>query len=162
MASQETAVQIRSFRVCFRLERRIHKIDRWRLPLPYGVPVRGAGYAAVALALVLVLDELPVVGQLTGLINPWLRYLAIPIGVGYLLVRWKVDGRAPHRAGFAWVRMQLSPRRISAFRSAPRPGPVRFASVTIAPDAQASRYRRGVVDGPARLLLRYPAGLRPR
>jgi len=40
MADQQT-LQIRSFRVVFDLERRLHKIDRWRIPLPYGVPVRG-------------------------------------------------------------------------------------------------------------------------
>ncbi len=29
---------------CFDLERRLHKIDRWRVPLPYGLPLRSLGY----------------------------------------------------------------------------------------------------------------------
>jgi hypothetical protein len=162
MTSEESAVQIRSFRVCFRLEHRIHKIDRWRLPLPYGVPVRGAGYAAVALVAIMLLDRFPVIGPLLGVVNPLLRYVAIPFGIAYVLVRWKVDGRAPHAAGLAWLRLQLGARRVAAFRAAPRPGPVRFDAVTIAPDEGAPRYRKGVVDGPARIVLRYPVALRPR
>jgi hypothetical protein len=162
MAGADNVIEIRSFRVCFRLERRIHKIDRWRLPVPYGVPLRGAGYAAVALLTMLIVDRLPVFGALVGLINPWLRFLVIPIGIAYVLLRWKVDGRAPHAAGVAWLRMQLRPRRIAAFRAAPRSGPVRLGSVTIAPDASGARYRKGVVEGPANVLLRYPAALRPR
>ena len=37
---EREARPIRSYRVCFSLERRIYKIDRWRLPVPWGVPLR--------------------------------------------------------------------------------------------------------------------------
>ena len=33
MSAQPGPIQIRSFRVCFQLERRLHKIDRWRIPV---------------------------------------------------------------------------------------------------------------------------------
>jgi hypothetical protein len=158
----EGILQIRSFRVCFKLERRIHKIDRWRLPLPYGIPLRGIGYAAAAFVLMLVLGRLPVIGDLLGLMSPWLRLVAVPIAAGYLLTQWKVDGRAAHAAGLAWLRMQLRPRRLAAFRPAPAHGPVSLGAITIAPDERSSRYRKGVVEGPATVILRYPARMRQR
>jgi hypothetical protein len=54
-------VVIRSFRLVFdRGYRRLFKIDRYRLPFAYGLPILGIGYAAgVALALTLV-GKLPV------------------------------------------------------------------------------------------------------
>ena len=56
-------VVIRSFRLVFdRGYRRLFKIDRYRLPFAYGLPILGIGYAAgVAFAVVLA-AKLPVVG----------------------------------------------------------------------------------------------------
>jgi hypothetical protein len=162
MDPDEGILQIRSFRVCFKLERRIHKIDRWRLPLPYGIPLRGIGYAAVVLVAMLVLSRLPVVGAVLGLLSPWLRFAALPIGIAYLLTQWKVDGRAAHAVGLAWLLMWLRPRRVSAFRPAPPLGAVSLGTIPVAPDERTHRYRKGVVEGPATVILRYPAKLRKR
>ena len=77
-------LQIRSFRVCFKLERRIHKIDRWRLPLPFGVPLRGIGYAAAAFVVLGMLAQLPVAGALLG---------ALPVAIIYsFFVEYYVSG----------------------------------------------------------------------
>src|ERR1035441_812317 len=51
-------VPIRSYRVVFRLERRIFQVDHFRLPFPYGVEVRALAYAAVVYLAVLVLSTL--------------------------------------------------------------------------------------------------------
>ena len=48
MRREESDIQLRSFRVCFQLERRLHRIDRFRLPFPYGLPLRGLGYVLEA------------------------------------------------------------------------------------------------------------------
>jgi hypothetical protein len=162
MDGDEGILQIRSFRVCFKLERRIHKIDRWRLPLPYGVPLRGVGYAAVVLVAILVLSRLPLVGGVLGTLSPWLRYAALPIAAAYVLTQWKVDGRAAHAAGLAWLVMQLRPKRVSAFRPAPPLGPVVLGPIAVASDERTHRYRPGVVEGPATVILRYPARVRQR
>ena len=53
MSPTDQTVTIRSYRLAFALERRIFRIERYRLPLPYGLPLRGLAYAALALALVL-------------------------------------------------------------------------------------------------------------
>ena len=62
MSAERPTLTIRSYRLAFALERRIHKIDRYRLPVPYGVPLRGLAYAVVVLAVVLALTALPVSG----------------------------------------------------------------------------------------------------
>ena len=37
-------IQLRGYRRVFRIERRLYKFDRWRIPYPHGVPLRGIGY----------------------------------------------------------------------------------------------------------------------
>jgi hypothetical protein len=159
---EEGAIQIRSYRVCFDLERRIHKIDRWRVPLPYGVPVRGLAYFGAALVLVLVLSQLPVTGQLLGILHPALRLAVLPIGVAAMLTRWSLDGRSAHQVGLAWARLQVEPRRLAAFRPVPAAGSVELDEVALAPDDRSARMRPATVQGPARVVLRYPVETRVR
>jgi hypothetical protein len=155
-------IAIRSFRVCFQLERRIHKIDKWRIPVPYGVPVRGIGYALLLLLAVLVLRRVVVVGDLLGVLHPSLRYVFVPIAGAYLLMRWKVDGRPAHATALSWARMHLEPQRVAACRRATPLGPVTLGDVTIAPDERSARLRPAVVEGTGQLVLRYPVRLNAR
>lgn len=150
-------IRIRSYRVCFDLERRIHQVDRWRIPVPYGIPLRGIAYAAVALLAVLLLQGLPLVGGLIAAVHPALRLVMVPVGVAYAACRLTVDGRPAHAATLAWLRYRCGPSRVAAFRAVAAPGPVTLADIPIAPDDSGSRYRRGVVRGPAEVVLRYPA-----
>lgn len=162
MPTDEATIQIRSYRVCFQLERRLHKIERWRIPVPYGIPLIGIGYAAAILLTALVLARLPLAGALVGTM-PWpLAYVVIPIGGAYALTRLKVDGRPALVAARAWVRMQTGPRRIAAFRAAPGPCRVELGQVTVAPDDSGASMRRGVVEGPATVTLRYPVSMSAR
>jgi hypothetical protein len=46
-------IRLRSYRLAFALERRIHRIDTFRIPLPYGLPLAALGWAAGAAVLVL-------------------------------------------------------------------------------------------------------------
>lgn len=156
--SGDGPIQIRSFRVCFDLERRIHKIDRWRLPVPYGVPLRGIAYAFGLLVALAFARSVPVLGAAVSALHPSLRYLIIPVGGAYLFTRWRVDGRAAHAAALSCVRMWLAPRRLCAFRRAPalQDAQVRIGAVTFAPDERCARLRRGIVSGPAEIVVRYP------
>jgi hypothetical protein len=148
---------IRSYRMCFSLERRIHRIDRWRIPVPFGVPLRGIGYAAVLLVGMLVLGSLPVLGSAIAAINPVLRLAVVPCCGGYLLYQWEIDGRPAHIALFSIARLHLRPRRITAFRPIPAiDTAVRLGDVTLAPDESTARLRRGTVRGPGTVLLRHP------
>lgn len=148
-------VHIRSYQVCFTVERRIHKLDRWRVPLPYGLPVRGLAYfAGIALAM-LVLSQLPLTGPLLNQFNAYTRLAILPGGIAFALYRVSLDGRPSHAAALAWLRMRCEPARMSAFRQLDAPRRIVLGSVLLAPDERSSWLRRGVVNGPAELLLRY-------
>lgn len=162
MPEPDTSIQIRSYRGCFQLEHRLYRIDNWRIPLPYGVPLRGLAYTAVIAFAVLVLDGLPLSGPLIGAIHPIVAYLMLPVALAYVLIRVKVDGRPVLAFVGAWLRHQLGPRRVAAFRAAPASGPVRLGDVALAPDHSGARLRRGVVEGPARVILRYPVQMEVR
>lgn len=151
-------MMIRSFRVVFELERRIHKLDRWRIPVPYGVPIRGVAYAVCALVAVVLIGRIPLVRGALDLLPPPVRFVLVPIGLAYLLDQVRVDGRPAHAVVAAWLRVRLAPARLVAFRPAPAPG--RFASfgdITVVADERSARYRRARINGPASVLLRYPA-----
>lgn len=160
--AEEDALLIRSYRVCFDLERRIHKIDRWRIPLPYGLPVRGIAYFGVVLMALLLLSQLPVTGYLLGGLHPALRLAVLPVALAAVLTRWSVDGRQAHEVGLAWARFQAGPKRVAAFQPAPGPGPVELGEIALASDERSARLRPGVVEGPARVILRYPVEASPR
>jgi hypothetical protein len=157
--SRDAKLEIRSFRVVFQLERRLHRIQHWKLPLPYGLPLRGLAYGAFVLAVILVLGRLPVVGLAVGVMPPPVRFLLAPVGAGFFLSRARVDGRPAHRFLLAWGRDRVGSRWVSAFRPIPAPGAcVRFVEpIVFVPDSSGPGYRPARLVGPARVLLRYPA-----
>ena len=163
MSGAGDTVQIRSFRVVFQLERRLHRIDRWRIPVPYGVPLRGVAYAVAALGCVVMLTRLPVTGEVLGLLPPPFRLVVVPVGLAYLLTRLRVDGRPAHAAAVSAVRAATTPTVVAGFRPGARPGTADSLGTLVAvPDERFARYRRGVVEGPTRLVLRYPVRGRAR
>lgn len=159
MHERDGEIPIRSFRVCFDMERRLHRIDRFRIPLPYGVPLRGLVYSAAILLAMLVLAALPIVGGLVGAVNPVARYVGLPLGVGYLLTELRVDGRSGHAVVASWLRLQLGPRRLRAFRTHKPPSRFLLAPILVALDERGPRLRRGVLHGRGRIYLRQPAQL---
>ncbi|HWT94849.1 MAG TPA: hypothetical protein VN238_17765 [Solirubrobacteraceae bacterium] len=160
--SDDGTVTIRSFRLAFELERRIHKIDRWRIPVPYGVPLRALAYAVAALAVVLVLGRLPVLGLLLDEV-PWpIRYGVLPIGAAQLLTQVQVDGRPAHDVLVVWMRLRVQPRRSIAFASTRARVRERMNEVLVVPDERHVEYRRGAIEGAGPVVLRRPAELDPR
>lgn len=150
-------MEIRSFRVVFALERRIHRVDRFRIPLPYGLPVRAAVYALVALVLVVLAGRLPAVGELIRLLPAPLRFVGLPVGTGFVLSRVRVDGRPAHRFLVSYARHRCAARHTSAFRIVDPPGrAIRFSE----PIAFVADWRR--VVGPARLRVTEAAELERR
>lgn len=161
MAAREP-VAIRSYRaVLDDVERRIYRVDRWRLPAPGGVQVRAIAYTVGAAVVVAAGSGLPLVGGLLGLLPASVRYLALPIAAGWGLASWRIDGRAPHHALAALGRFVARARTLSGIAPSPAVGvqlaPV--AAVQISPVGDESVYRSGRVRGPARVVLRYPARL---
>src|SRR4051794_24021445 len=158
------SMEIRSFRVVFALERRIHHIDHWRIPVPYGLPVRALAYAVAALAVIVIAGRLPLVGDVVGLVPAPLRLVVWPGAAGFALSRLRVDGRPAHAFLLAMARYRAGPRYLSAFRAAPRPGTRLRVGDPLAfmPDERGAQVRRGRVRGPVRIRLAYPMAAEQR
>lgn len=149
-------IRLRSYRLAFELERRIHRIDSFRIPLPYGLPLAALGWAAATLVLVLTAGPVPVVGDLLGLAPMPVRLLFVPGLVAHLLCRVTGDGRPVHEALLARAAFCVRPRRRLGL------DPVaRFAlsdeAVPCVPDERTEVYRAGTVTGPVMVALRLPA-----
>jgi hypothetical protein len=151
------SLAIRSFRVVFALERRLFKVDRFRLPLAYGVPVRGIVYAAGVLLAVVLAGRLPLLGALVGLIPPPFRYVALPVALAALMVRVRVDGLPAHHAVRLWVAHRVLPRRTLGFAADRTPPVLRIGEpVVLVPDGREPALRAGVLHGAGRVALRVP------
>ena len=157
--ARRPGLEIRSFGVVFRLERRLHRIDRWRLPLPHGLPVSGLLYGLGALVALVAAAPLPLVGAALGLLPAPVRWVLLPGAVGLALARLRWDGRPAHHALAAWGRFRLGPRYLSAFRPVRAPGTVLrvLEPITLVTDGPGPRLRRARVGGPGAVVLTYPA-----
>lgn len=155
---------IRSYRRVFEVDRRIYRVDRWALPVPGGVPLRGVGYFAAALGLVVLLGALPVIGNLLGALAPPLRYVVLPLAVAVLGTQAAPDGRTAHRFAWEWLRLRLRARRRCAGRVVPVEGePLAWSGVlALRWDDQGARLHRGRVIGPARITVTVPVRLSAR
>ena len=152
-------VVIRSFRLVFdRGYRRLFKIDRYRLPFAYGLPILGIVYAVlVALALV-VADKLPMAGPALAALPPPIHWVAITVGLSMVMLHWRPDGLKPHVALWVWLEAALTVKELSCWQPAERDGDgMELGEIACAPDGRGARYRPGSVSGPAEVLLRYPA-----
>jgi hypothetical protein len=163
MAVRETKV-VRSYRLVFRRRWRIFRIGNWRLPLPGGLELRLIGYWLAWLAGVAALSRLPLIGLPFAAMPAALRLLTIPLLGAWALCRTQLDGRPPHRAVLGLAAWRLRPRVIAAGRRVPAVGSELspLEALVLDPDLGAADYPRGRIEGPARLLLRYPVAARRR
>jgi hypothetical protein len=154
---------VRSYRTVFRRRWRIFRVQSWRLPLPGGLELRALAYFAAALGTLAALAALPLVGAAVGALPSALRLLVLPITVAWALSRWEVDGRSPHRALAGELHWALSPHTLAGLRRCPAPGTLLAppAPLCLGLDLRAPSYPRGRLDGPVRLLLRYPVAVEP-
>src|SRR5918999_2207432 len=140
---------IRSYRRVFEVDRRIYRVDRWALPVPGGVPLRGLAYFAATVLLVVLLSPLPGIGDLLSVLTAPLRYVVLPLAVAVLGSQAAPDGRAAHRFAADWLRLRLRARRRSAGRSVVLEGEqVPWHGVlAVRWDGLAARLLRGRVRG---------------
>jgi hypothetical protein len=143
------AIEIRSYRSVFDLERRIYQVDRLRLN-PGGVPVRGAAYCVTLVVLALLAAALPLLGAVVRVLPWYLRDLAGPVSGAALLTAVRVDGRPFHQALVVLVRYAVGPRLVLADRPVPAPGRRwRPGEMVLLPDGSEGRLRRLRCTGPA-------------
>jgi hypothetical protein len=156
------SVTVRSYHsVLDRVERRLFRFDRWRLPNPTGVLLRSLAYASVSLVVVALLSGVPVLGSALGLLPPVVHWAILPVGAGWVLSLWTPDGRVAHFALRSLVRYWISPRTVASLRRCPDLGSEEapLAEVCVAPCGDEPRYLPGRVLGEAKVALAYPAEL---
>jgi len=154
-------VLLRSYRRVFRVERRLYRIEDWRLPLPGGVPLRALVYFFAAELCVLILAQLPGTGLVLSLLPVEWRYGVVPIACA--MAGWwaSPDGRAAHRFALTWLRTQLRRRRRRAGRAVRAEGErLGLAErLAIRPGVPGRARVRARVRGPAEIVLAEPLAL---
>jgi hypothetical protein len=157
----DNKVTLRSYRLAFELERRLHRIDRFRIPVPYGIPLVALAYAAAVAVALVIAGSLPLAGALLGVL-PWpVRLILLPGVITRALCHRRADGRPAHEAIIAYMMFLVAPRRLVGLERAPARD-IDLGVVAVASDERSPGYRAGVVRGPSTVLLRYPARLELR
>jgi hypothetical protein len=110
-------MEVRSYRRVFDLERRIYRLDRFRLN-PGGIPVRGVVYLLAVLAAMQVATRLPLAGVAMARVPWFLRYLAFPGLTATLLTAVRIEGRPFHLAARALFRYRVSRGNRAGLRAA--------------------------------------------
>src|SRR3954452_9508371 len=142
-------ITLRSYRLAFQLERRLHRIDRFRIPVPYGIPLAALGYGAVVGLVAVIASGLPMTRAVVGLV-PWpLRLILIPALGAHLLCRTGSDGRPAHEALVARLVFLVRPRRLVALAASSRCTTARLDDIALVGDEICATYRKGDVRGPA-------------
>ncbi|HWT92076.1 MAG TPA: hypothetical protein VN238_03700 [Solirubrobacteraceae bacterium] len=151
-------VRIRSFRIVFALERRLFKIDRFRLPFAYGLPLRSLAYAAAAVVAVAAAGSLPVAGAAVGAVPPPLRFVIAPVLISAAMTRLRIDGLPAHKAARLWAIHAIAPSLTVGFR------PVRVSAVdrisdplVLVADPHAPALRPAVIRDARQIAVRVPA-----
>src|SRR3954464_3528188 len=104
----DNKITLRSYRLAFDIERRLHRVDRFRIPVPYGIPLTALGYAAAGLLLVLILRQIPVASALLAVLPLPIQLVLRPETLSFLRCRVRADGRPAHEAALAWLSYRCS------------------------------------------------------
>jgi hypothetical protein len=153
---------VRSFREVFQIERRLFRVDRWRIPVRSGVEVRAIVYALACYAALLVARVIPPVAALHDLLPAPIGWLILPAGGALALARFRPDGRIPHHAAWSVTRWVLSARRVAGLRPDRQVGVVGLveSEVVVCSDwRDGTASLHGDVVGPARVTARRAARL---
>lgn len=155
-------IQLRGYRRVFRIERRLFRFDRWRIPYPHGVPLRGIGYFLLLEVVAFAVSRWPLVGPLIQAAGPVVPFLAGPLLGSYLLMQGRIDGRPPHHVLASLLSWSLRPRWLSGLAPCPARGEevLPLEEVAVAYDGRESFLVTGRIRGPAAVTFRYPGEVR--
>jgi hypothetical protein len=160
-APTDRRVLIRSYALVFRMQRKLFKIDRWRLPLPGGLEIRAIVYAIVVLLGDLFVSRLVLIGPVTDKLPAPLHWAILPGLVVFVLVKLEVEGRPPHKVIASLLGWWVRPKYYIGRGPITRPGlraPIHALWLT--PDWRGPRYRPAQIHGPTTVVCRYPTNAR--
>jgi hypothetical protein len=162
MTVESRGIRLRGYRRVFRIERRLFRFDRWRIPYPHGVPLRGIGYFLVLELMVFAASGVPLVGTLISVWTPAVSFLGLPLLGSFLLMQARIDGRPPHHVLVSLMRWSLRARCLAGLSPCSPKGEavLPLEDVAVAYDGRESFLVKGEVRGPARVTFRYPATVR--
>lgn len=155
-------IQVYGYRRVFRIERRLFRFERWRIPYPHGVPLRGIGYFLLLEVVVVLLSRLPLTGTAIGLATPGVAFLALPVIGSFLLLQVRIDGRPPHHVLASVLGWILRPRSLAGLDPCPPAGEqiVPVDEIAVAYDCREAFAVAGRIQGPASITFRYPSAVR--
>jgi hypothetical protein len=158
-------VEVRSYRTVFELERRLYRIDRFRLN-PAGVPLRGVVYFALAVIAIAAAQTMPAVGWALRELPWYLRYVGLPLGTAALLTIVRVDGRPVHLALRAvWRGPRATPQLNGLVCCPPADARWRPPPLLLVPDGSDPWVRGYRFRGPGAVMIRVahepPTNARP-
>lgn len=160
--TDKATMDVQSFRLVFDLERRLHRIDRWHLPFPNGIPLVGIAHAAAALAVVIALRQLPGIGELIAALPAPLTYVLAPAAAAAALTRLHIDGRPAHQHLIAQALAPTTSRRKAANRPSPLTPSLILDTTLLTTSPRSGTYPACVVTGPATTRLNRPIRATPR
>lgn len=157
--TESRGIQVRGYRRVFKIERRLFRLDRWRLPYPHGVPVRGIAYFLVMEFGVLAASRLPLIGAILAIPHPALVYLGLPLAGAFALLQGRIDGRPPHHVLASLLGHALRPKCMAGLAPCPPAGEEvsPLLDVAVAYDAREAFVVCGRIRGPAEITFRYPS-----
>ena len=159
METSTDRVVLRSYRLAFELERRIHRIDRFRIPLPYGLPLEALAYGAALLLGVVALRQVPGAAQVLGLLPLPVQLVFLPGAGAHVLCRTTHDGRRTHEVLSARFLRAVRPRHLIALEPLPGARDLEEHWI-IVPDERGPRLVTGTVKGSATVTLCVPVAAR--
>ena len=154
-------IRIRSYRRVLRVERKIHRVDKW--VLPRAIPVEGVAWFAIAeVVLVVATAIIPPLDALLSQFGFIIRYVIVPALIAVLATQMRPDGRAAYRYIGSLIRWRGTSHRRSAGRPATRVGARRtfLARLRLRADNSLPELQHARIDGPARVEFRGQVDLR--
>jgi hypothetical protein len=152
-------LRLNSYRLAFALERRIHRIDTFRIPLPYGLPLASLGWGVVAMVAMLAFSAVPGVGPVLRALPFPVRLVFLPGLFAHLVSRTTGDGRPFHEALIARAQRCVRPTTQLGLDPLERVRAWELEALPMVSDELAPEYRAAEVRGPATVLLRQPGQL---
>ena len=157
--AERRGIQLRGYRRVFQVERRLFRFERWRIPYPHGIPLRGIGYFLVLELLMFASRQLPLLGGLASAFPALIAFAALPLLGAFLLMQARIDGRPPHHVLVSAIGWSLRPRWLAGLSPCPPDGMavLPLEEVAVAFDHREAFPVAGRIRGPATVTFRYPA-----